>query len=105
MNSGMSLFSDRDWLEDFEHENGQYQCICVMCGKSFIGHKRRTCCEICTPKQKIKQMTPSQEKVLAVLRLMREEWNFAEFRHGNTWVALEKNGKWTNSLSLDAFDL
>lgn len=36
-----------DWLEDAEHENGNYNCVCCHCGEIFIGHKRRVCCRIC----------------------------------------------------------
>lgn len=38
----------RDWVEDAEHENGNYQCICWTCKESFIGHKRRVFCKHCT---------------------------------------------------------
>lgn len=46
----------RDWPEDLFHENGNYNCKCVHCGSSFIGHKRRVCCKVCanpirTPKE------------------------------------------------------
>lgn len=37
----------RDWIEDFEHENGEYQCRCVVCGEIFFGHKRRVTCRDC----------------------------------------------------------
>jgi hypothetical protein len=36
-----------DWLEDAAHENGNYQCRCVHCGRMFIGHKRRVTCKVC----------------------------------------------------------
>jgi len=38
----------RDWQEDFSHENGNYECICVHCAKHFIGHKRRIFCKYCS---------------------------------------------------------
>jgi hypothetical protein len=28
----------KDWQEDFEHENGNYNCICNYCKSQFIGH-------------------------------------------------------------------
>lgn len=42
--------SERDWTEDSPHENGNYQCQCVTCKQSFIGHKRRVQCKLCAPK-------------------------------------------------------
>jgi hypothetical protein len=39
--------NERDWPEDFAHENGQYSCGCVYCGSHFIGHKRRVVCRRC----------------------------------------------------------
>lgn len=37
-----------DFVEDFEHENGNYQCSCYQCGKTFFGYKRRVKCKACT---------------------------------------------------------
>ncbi len=39
--------TQRDWTEDFPHENGNYNCKCLMCGEMFIGHKRRFTCRVC----------------------------------------------------------
>lgn len=39
---------NRNWLEDFDHENGTYQNTCVKCQATFVGHKRRVVCKICT---------------------------------------------------------
>lgn len=39
--------SERDWVEDFPHENGMYQNKCIYCKESFIGYKRRCVCKIC----------------------------------------------------------
>lgn len=36
-----------DWPEDFDHENGNYDCICHDCGLHFMGHKRRIICRSC----------------------------------------------------------
>ncbi len=36
-----------DWVEDFDHENGCYQCKCDRCGGTFTGHKRRVVCRSC----------------------------------------------------------
>lgn len=39
---------NRDWLEDAEHENGNYQNQCIACKHTFVGHKRRVLCKYCT---------------------------------------------------------
>lgn len=44
--------SDRDWTEDFAHENGNYQCACIHCGQFFFGHKRRVACKECAERTK-----------------------------------------------------
>ena len=36
-----------DWTEDFGHENGNYECVCLACNRTFYGHKRRTVCRQC----------------------------------------------------------
>lgn len=41
---------ERDWQEDFNHENGQYQNVCCHCKLSFIGYKRRPSCKECAAK-------------------------------------------------------
>ena len=38
---------DKDWPEDFSHENGNYSCRCTFCGGVFTGHKRRVVCKVC----------------------------------------------------------
>lgn len=38
---------DRNWIADFPHENGMYECICIHCTKHFLGHKRRMVCFKC----------------------------------------------------------
>lgn len=40
--------NDGDWIEDFSHENGNYNNFCAYCGKQFIGHKRRVVCKSCS---------------------------------------------------------
>ena len=39
--------SERDWPEDFSHENGNYHNQCGNCGLTFYGHKRRVRCKLC----------------------------------------------------------
>ena len=43
----------RDWVEDFQHENGQYSCKCVKCENVFIGYKRRAVCKLCAAEQNL----------------------------------------------------
>jgi hypothetical protein len=51
--------SPRNWTEDFQHENGNYQCKCCNCGEFFIGHKRRVVCKVCANNQiEVKQEEP-----------------------------------------------
>lgn len=49
--------SERDWKEDFVHENGNYECVCSICKNHFYGYKRRVVCKTCaiqyTAKEKI----------------------------------------------------
>ena len=40
--------SNRDWKEDFKHENGNYKCTCGKCENHFYGHKRRVRCKLCS---------------------------------------------------------
>lgn len=40
--------TDRDWTEDFDHENGCYSSICMTCEAPFFGHKRRFVCKRCS---------------------------------------------------------
>lgn len=42
---------DRDWKEDFPHENGRYQNGCTICHELFLGHKRRIVCKKCSDGQ------------------------------------------------------
>lgn len=48
-------WTPNDWPEDFEHENGNYSCICHKCGGSFIGHKRRVTCKVCSESKEADQ--------------------------------------------------
>lgn len=43
----MKAVSDRDWPEDFFHENGCYECRCAICGVEFDGNKERVVCRVC----------------------------------------------------------
>lgn len=41
------MTTQRDWVEDSEHENGHYHCRCMICSHTFTGHKRRVLCKVC----------------------------------------------------------
>lgn len=36
-----------DWSEDAQHENGNYNNVCIHCNAVFIGYKRRIVCKRC----------------------------------------------------------
>jgi hypothetical protein len=38
----------RNWVEDYEHENGNYLNFCGQCSRRFFGHKRRVICKECS---------------------------------------------------------
>ena len=63
---------ERSWHEDRGHENGNYQCCCVDCGRMFIGYKRRVVCKVCAA-------APSQSAVQPLSEAQRKQitalWN------------------------------
>lgn len=52
----------RNWIEDANHENGQYQNRCVFCSQIFIGHKRRVACKACAPYRDITNAVGPQKE-------------------------------------------
>ena len=38
---------NKDWEEDWGHEDGMYYCRCMRCNEMFIGYKRRVVCKEC----------------------------------------------------------
>jgi hypothetical protein len=42
--------NEKDYKEDFSHENGNYSNICLKCKNEFMGHKRRVICKTCLNK-------------------------------------------------------
>lgn len=64
-NLTMPDHSDRDWSEDFQHENGNYTNKCMECSLYFYGHKRRVICKKCfTPNwhELVKKKRPEDTK-------------------------------------------
>lgn len=56
---------EKDWPEDFTHENGNYINTCIECKEQFRGHKRRIICRECmTPDwiEMAKKMPPKDNK-------------------------------------------
>jgi hypothetical protein len=47
---GMLHSPERDWVEDFKHENGQYMNRCYKCKLTFIGYRGRFVCRQCFPR-------------------------------------------------------
>ena len=39
--------NERDFPEDYAHENGTYFNECHFCKSAFVGHKRRVTCKVC----------------------------------------------------------
>lgn len=39
--------SPKNWVEDFNLENGNYICTCLICDHQFFGYKRRIICKEC----------------------------------------------------------
>jgi hypothetical protein len=55
---------DRDWVEDFTHENGNYMNKCANCGEQFKGHKRRPLCKVCGSPLEKKEQEETQEQAI-----------------------------------------
>lgn len=57
--------SERDWPEDFGHENGNYGNRCAVCDAAFNGHKRRPVCRSCseTARLAFEALTPEEQEV------------------------------------------
>lgn len=45
---------ERNFPEDYSHENGNYRNICCLCKNEFKGHKRRVICKKCEQPEKKK---------------------------------------------------
>lgn len=43
-----STHAERSWTEDASHENGNYHCNCLECGRVFTGYRRRSLCKVCS---------------------------------------------------------
>lgn len=64
---------ERGYPEDSKAENGAYSCVCLTCGRSFVGHKRRHVCRSCagthaaveaaTPEDRTKAASSEDNKI------------------------------------------
>ena len=45
---------NRDWTDDFVHENGNYLCTCWQCHREFAGNKHRMICKVCDTSMLVK---------------------------------------------------
>jgi hypothetical protein len=65
-----STHAERSWPEDASHENGNYSCQCVDCGRMFGGHKRRAVCKVCAASEAGKVEHPDTARLDWLLRQM-----------------------------------
>lgn len=56
----------RDWTEDYQYENGNYECLCLTCHQRFYGYKGRYICKVCHPNAPPKIKLPMQMLLSAV---------------------------------------
>lgn len=66
--------SNRDWSEDYDQENGNYQNKCCFCKLLFYGNKHRVVCKQCDslhPSSTIETKQASEGKDWS-----REKWSF-----------------------------
>ena len=64
--------SERDWKEDFPHENGNYMCQCVKCKEFFYGHKRRYSCKLCSDAEVVRRQNLTDEELVIELENMNK---------------------------------
>jgi len=64
--------SDRDWVEDFTHENGNYMCQCVTCKEFFYGHKRRYRCKLCSDAEVVRRQNLTDDELIIELENMNK---------------------------------
>lgn len=53
-----------DWNEDAKHENGYYNCKCMVCDADFLGYKGRLICRKChrETEARYEAMSPTERK-------------------------------------------
>ena len=79
---------EKDWPEDFNHENGMYYCRCVHCKERFIGYKRRVVCRECDTTMKPTNTTaPVEESYDVVIDTLQKH-------HDKLWDMTKNNDQW-----------
>jgi hypothetical protein len=76
----------RSFLEDSFHENGQYECICTTCNKTFTGHKRRITCKVCMERRE--RMKTIKEEIISNITQYLNKVDTDVYKY----VAVDKDG-------------
>jgi hypothetical protein len=76
------IFTDheRNWKEDFTHENGNYLNKCIECDHYFRGHKRRVICKLCSDPTPEKKEEETQEELWNDIDHNYIQWNDQEIK-------------------------
>lgn len=92
MTGAFVTLSKGDYPEDFPGENGNYQCICSKCGKSFLGHKRRVTCKTCFVESPHITIIRAAKEIIRVLKL--PDGGGVAYSVGNGWYYFEGTPVW-----------
>ncbi len=80
---------DRSWIEDQQHENGNYECWCSSCNRVFFGHKRRVTCKLCVhPAERLSMATVAVSIKLLLSLLEQSRGYVADGAHDQSGTAL-----------------
>lgn len=85
---------DKNWTEDFGHENGRYSCFCIDCGHEFKGHKRRISCRACT----IDSITERIQHLNQDLAILVENKRRLEELCPHDWDTISLNGGYKSNI-------
>lgn len=69
----MESNNERDWIQDFNLENGLYESQCGLCKEEFVGHKRRFLCKICDTKKRVDAKSFGKLEVGDVFRFVGQD--------------------------------
>lgn len=75
---------EKDWPEDWGHENGQYYCRCMYCRDMFIGYKRRVVCKQCSSIET--KQTPENPTIKHLLSCVKTDTS-------GKWISTEEAEK------------